>query len=107
MAEAVVNARHGNAWQAFSAGTKPTKYIHPKAIKALNEIGIHHLGESKHTDQFRDMVFDLVVTVCDSAAEDCPVWLGEGRRVHQSFPDPAEVKGSEEEITYPGLQQGI
>lgn len=89
MAEAIVNARLGDTWQAFSAGTKPTGYVHPKAISALSEIGIHHTGASKRADEFRDMDFDLVVTVCDSAAEECPVWLGKGKRLHHSFPDPA------------------
>ncbi len=40
-------------------------------------------------DEFRDVNFDLVVTVCDSAAEECPVWLGKGKKIHHSFPDPA------------------
>lgn len=89
MAEAVVNARMGESWLAVSAGTKPTGYIHPKALAALAEIGINHSGRSKHADEFRDVDFDLVVTVCDSAAEECPVWLGKGKKVHHSFPDPA------------------
>jgi arsenate reductase len=45
----------------------------------------------------RDLSFDLVVTVCDSAAEECPLWLGSGRRVHLGFPDPAKTPGSEED----------
>jgi arsenate reductase len=98
MAEAIVNARFGDQWQAVSAGTKPSGYVHPKAIAVLKEIGIEHHGESKPADQFRDWDFDLVVTVCDSAAEECPVWLGKGRRGHHSFPDPAEASGTEEEI---------
>jgi arsenate reductase len=89
MAEAVVNARMGEAWQAVSAGTKPAGYVHPKALEALREIGIQHEGRSKRADEFREVDFDLVVTVCDSAAEECPVWLGKGKRVHHSFPDPA------------------
>jgi arsenate reductase len=89
MAEAIVNARLGETWQAFSAGTKPAGYVHPKAIQALAEIGIDHAGASRNADEFRDMDFDLVVTVCDSAAEECPVWLGKGKRLHHSFPDPA------------------
>jgi arsenate reductase len=89
MAEAIVNARHGDRWQAFSAGTKPAGYVHPKALQALAEIGIEHKGRSKPADEFRDVDFDLVITVCDSAAEECPVWLGKGKRSHQSFPDPA------------------
>ena len=89
MAEAIVNARLGDAWQAFSAGTKPTGFVHPKAIQALEEIGIHHEGRSKLADEYKSVDFDLVVTVCDSAAEECPIWLGKGKRVHHSFPDPA------------------
>ncbi|PWH17491.1 MAG: low molecular weight phosphatase family protein [Anaerolineae bacterium] len=89
MAEAIVNARLGDEWQAVSAGTKPAGYTHPKAIAALAEIGIQHQGRSKHVDEFLGQEFDLMVTVCDSAAEDCPVWLGKGKKVHHSFFDPA------------------
>lgn len=91
MAEAIVNARLGEMWQAVSAGTKPAGYVHPKALAALAEIGIQHAGRSKLADEFKGVAFDLVVTVCDSAAEECPVWLGPGKRVHHSFPDPAKT----------------
>ena len=89
MAEAIVNAQLGAEWQAVSAGTKPAGYVHPKALTALSEIGIQHEGRSKLVDEFKGVDFDLVVTVCDSAAEECPIWLGKGRKVHHSFPDPA------------------
>ncbi|HEX5807312.1 MAG TPA: arsenate reductase ArsC [Anaerolineales bacterium] len=89
MAEAIVNARLGDEWEAVSAGTRPAGYVHPKALAALQEIGIEHEGRSKLADEFREVPFDLVVTVCDSAAEECPVWLGKGKRMHHSFPDPA------------------
>ncbi|MEI6181409.1 MAG: arsenate reductase ArsC [Chloroflexales bacterium] len=89
MAEAIINAQLGATWQAFSAGTKPSGYVHPKALRALAEIGITHTGTSKHADTLRDLAFDLVITVCDAAAEDCPLWLGQGKRLHHSFPDPA------------------
>ena len=89
LAEAIVNARMGDIWQAVSAGTKPAGYIHPKALDALSEIGIQHTGSSKRVDEFQGVDFDLVVTVCDSAAEECPIWLGKGKRTHHSFPDPA------------------
>ena len=98
MAEAIVNARLGDAWQAVSAGTSPAGTVHPLAVRALAEMGIEHAGRSKHVDEFRDVPFDLVVTVCDSAAEECPLWLGPGRRAHRSFPDPAKATGSEEEV---------
>jgi arsenate reductase len=91
MAEALVNARLGTEWQAFSAGTKPAGYVHPRALAALAEIGIQHTGRSKLADEFRGQDFDLVVTVCDSAAEECPLWLGKGQKVHHSFPDPAKT----------------
>lgn len=91
MAEAIVNARLSDEWEAVSAGTKPTGYVHPKALEALKEIGIEHTGRSKLADEFKGVDFDLVVTVCDSAAEECPLWLGKGKKVHHSFPDPAQT----------------
>ncbi|RME46494.1 MAG: arsenate reductase ArsC [Chloroflexi bacterium] len=96
MAEAIVNARLGEQWQAYSAGTKPAGYVHPKALAALAEIGIEHDGRSKVADEYRDIDFDLVITVCDSAAENCPVWLGKGKRLHRSFPDPAVTDDMED-----------
>jgi arsenate reductase (thioredoxin) len=98
MAEAIVNARLGDAWEAYSAGTQPAGYVHPMALHALSEIGIRHEGRSKNASEYRDTSFDLVVTVCDDAAENCPVWLGRGRRVHLGFPDPAKATGSEEQV---------
>ncbi len=94
MAEAIVNARFPE-WRAFSAGVEPTGFVHPLALKVLQEIGVEHHGESKSVDRFLDQDFDLVVTVCDDANERCPVWLGKGRRAHQSFPDPAMATGTE------------
>lgn len=97
MAEAIVNARYPE-WRAFSAGTKPAGYVHQLAIEALHEIGISHAGESKHIHDLISKDFDLVVTVCDSAAEECPVWPGKaGKRVHHSFVDPAKAEGTLEE----------
>jgi arsenate reductase len=97
MAEAIVNARLGDAWEALSAGTHPSGSVHPLAVEALREIGITHAGRSKRPDEFRTSLLDLVVTVCDDAAENCPVWLGPGRRVHLGFPDPAQAPGTDEE----------
>ncbi|HZM21775.1 MAG TPA: arsenate reductase ArsC [Anaerolineales bacterium] len=97
MAEAIVNARYPK-WKAHSAGTKPAGYVHPKAIEALAEIGIPHSGQSKQIDELHTKDFDLVVTVCDSAAEECPVWPGKaGKRVHHSFVDPAKAEGTLDE----------
>jgi len=98
LAEAIVNYRLEGTWQAFSAGTKPAGYVHPLALQALGEMGIQHNGRSKSVEELRGMDFNLVVTVCDSAAEECPVWLEPGVRVHRSFPDPAKATGTEEEV---------
>jgi arsenate reductase (thioredoxin) len=98
MAEAIVNARLGDTWEAYSAGTQPAGYVHPFAVQVLAEIGIDHDGRSKNADEYRETPFDVVVTVCDDAAENCPVWLGKGRRVHLGFPDPAKAAGSETEV---------
>ena len=97
MAEAIVNARYKDNWKAHSAGTSPAGFVHPKAIEVLKEIGIQHQGVSKHVDSLVDIEFDLVVTVCDDADENCPLWLGSGRTIHHSFPDPAYAEGSQEE----------
>lgn len=98
MAEAIVNAHMGESWEAYSAGTHPAGFVHPKALQVLGENAIEHQGRSKSVDEFRNNHFDLVITVCDSAAEECPVWLGSGQRLHLGFPDPAKVAGGEAEI---------
>jgi arsenate reductase len=98
MAEAIVNARFGSSCQAFSAGNHPTGFVDPRTIQVLKEIGIEHRGRSKSVEEYRDSSFDLVVTVCHTAAEECPVWLGAGRKTHFNFPDPAKAIGNEEEI---------
>ena len=98
MAEAIINARLSDQWRAFSAGTKPVGYIHPKTIQVLEEMGILHQGTSKPVDEFRNVDFDLIITMCDSAAQDCPLWLGKGKRLHLGFPDPAKAAGTEQEI---------
>ncbi len=100
MAEGLANHFLGDTWQAFSAGTEPAGYVHPLAIQVLAELSVditHHT--SKTADIFRETPFDVVITVCDDAAENCPLWLGEGRKVHISFPDPAKATGTTEERT--------
>jgi arsenate reductase len=98
MAEAIVNARLGETWEAVSAGTKPAGFVHPRAVAVLAEIGIRHAGRSKPVEEFRGADIDLVVTVCDSAAEQCPLWLGPGKRLHCGFPDPARAEGADEQV---------
>jgi arsenate reductase len=98
MAEGLVNHFLGDRWEAVSAGTAPSGTIHPLAVQAMADLGIDISAQrSKSTDEFRDVDFDTVITVCDHAAQNCPVWLGEGRRKHLGFPDPAAATGSEKE----------
>ena len=98
MAEGLVNHFMGDTWRASSAGTAPSGYVHPLAIKAMAELGIDISDQqSESVDAFRGRAFDVVITVCDDAAENCPIWLGSGRVRHIGFPDPADASGSEEE----------
>jgi arsenate reductase len=98
MAEGLVNHFLGETWEAHSAGTKPSGYVHPLAIEAMCELGIDISEQrSKSTDEFHDMDLDLVITVCDQAAKNCPAWLGKGHVKHVGFPDPAAVEGSRSE----------
>lgn len=98
MAEAIINHDLAGQWAAESAGTLPAGIVHPLALKVLAEIGIHHRGESKSVERFRGREFDLVITVCGDAEENCPVWLGAGKRVHIGFPDPVKARGSDAQI---------
>ena len=110
IAEAIVNARAGDAWMAFSAGTRPAGFVHPLALRVLQEIGIDgSKARSKSVDDFRKQNFDLVVTVCDQASEECPLWLGAGKRFHIGFPDPAKAVGSEVDVmsTFRSVRDGI
>ncbi|HSG17712.1 MAG TPA: arsenate reductase ArsC [Anaerolineae bacterium] len=98
MAEGLVKQYLSKEWKAFSAGTEPSGYVHPLAIQAMAELGIDiSKQKSKSTEIFRRKRLDMVITVCDDAAEDCPVWLGEGEVTHISFPDPAKATGTDEE----------
>lgn len=89
LAEALTNHVRPGEWQAVSAG------VHPQARAVLQECGVPTSAlRSKHLDEFRDAGPDLVVTVCDSAARECPAWLGEGAVVHHPLPDPSHAIGS-------------
>ncbi len=98
MAEGLVRHFLGDRWEAFSAGTRPAKYVHPLAVQVMAELGIDIAGQRpKPIGEFRHASPDVVITVCDSAAEDCPLWLGSGRRVHMGYPDPAQASGGLDE----------
>ena len=90
MAEALANNFHGDAIEAVSAGSRPAGFVHPLAIRAMAEIGIDVSdAESKSAAKFIDQQFDVVVTVCDSAAQDCPNWPGAKRIEHWPIEDPS------------------
>ena len=98
MAEGLVNHFLGDRWTAYSAGTDPAGYVHPLAVQVMSDLEINIADHySKSTEEFREVEFDQVITVCDDAAENCPVWLGPGRVTHISFPDPAKATGPEAE----------
>jgi arsenate reductase len=98
MAEGLVNNMLGDQWEAYSAGTAPAGYVHPLAVQAMAELGIDIFGQrSKNADEFQGVDFDLVITLCDSAAQNCPLWLGKGQRMHIALLDPAAAGGSEAE----------
>ncbi len=98
MAEAIVNARLGEQWEAFSAGSRPANSVHPLAIEVLSEIGIEHHGRPKSLGEYAGQTFDLVITLCQDSDDNCPVWLGSGTKLHHPFPDPAKVAGTKAEI---------
>lgn len=98
MAEGLVNHFLGDRWEARSAGTVPAGYVHPPAMEATAELGVNVAGgRCKSVDELRGLLFDVVITVCDAAAERCPLWLGQERVVHIGFPDSAEATGSDAE----------
>ena len=96
MAEALVNALHGDRYKAYSAGTEPTS-INPYVIKVMSEIGIDTSKQkSKSIKEFQEKRFDYVVTVCDHAKETCPFFPGK-KVLHKSFADPSKFQGNEEQ----------
>ena len=90
MAEGLARTFHGDVLEVVSAGSRPAGWVHPMAMRALAEIGIdaRHLV-SKTDETFIGQDFDVVVTVCDSAAQDCPTWPGARRVEHWPIDDPS------------------
>ena len=98
MAEGYMNAKYGDRYEAFSAGTEATR-VHPMATEVMKEIGIDISSHrSKLLDEFFGKGIETVVTVCDSAQGACPFFPGAKKVIHQSFPDPSGFKGSDEEV---------
>ena len=98
MAETLWETLGDGEWESESAGSKPSGYVHPLAIRAMQELDIDiSQNTSKSLEQFRDQSFDLVVTVCDNAKESCPVFPGAKETLHWPFDDPADATGTDDE----------
>lgn len=99
LGEYLLRAKGRGRFETFSAGAKPTGRVNPLAVRVLRErYGIDASdARSKSWDEFRDVKFDFVITVCDHARETCPVWPGQPMVAHWGSPDPAAVEGTEEE----------
>ena len=97
MAEGILRTLGGPAVQVFSAGTEQTR-VHPLAIRAMDDLAIDIRAQtSKSLELYKNDPFDYVITVCDRARENCPVFPGHPMQIHWSFPDPAAVDGTEED----------
>jgi arsenate reductase len=98
MAEALFRELGGGRVDVESAGSRPAGAVNPLTERVLDEAGIgHNWARSKSMNEFLDREFDHVLTVCDDAAEACPVFPGPARRTHWSIPDPVRAVGTEEE----------
>ena len=96
MAEGLLRDLAGDRLEVASAGVSPTQ-VRPEAIAVMRELGIDiSRHRSKSVDEFAGQQFDYVITVCDNANEQCPLFPGNTRRIHWSFDDPAEAKGDEQ-----------
>jgi arsenate reductase (thioredoxin) len=95
MAEGLLRSMAGDRFEVFSAGTEPGS-VNPLAIEAMSQIGIDISGHrSKSVDEFIGDEFDYVITVCDKANEQCPIFPSHTERIHWSFIDPAAAEGDE------------
>jgi arsenate reductase (thioredoxin) len=96
IAEGLLRHDAGDRFEVASAGTHPGR-VRPEAIQVMQELGIDLSSHrSKHVDEFAGAPFDYLITVCDQANENCPIYPGHGIRLHHAFDDPAAVSGSEE-----------
>lgn len=97
MAEGLLRAMAGESVVVHSAGTKAT-VVNPYAVRAMADIGIDISDHfSKSLDRFLEQPFDFVITVCDNAAENCPLFPGKAERIHWGLNDPAAVEGDDDE----------
>lgn len=94
--------QHGDLFEAYSAGIEPQPSPHPIALQVLaNDFHFDVSGaRSKSWEEFRDVSFDFVITLCDDIREACPVWPGQPIIAHWSSPDPSATEGDEETIRH-------
>ncbi|BCU79839.1 arsenate reductase [Luteolibacter sp. LG18] len=98
LAEGILRRALGDRYRVASAGSKPAGYVHPLAIRALDEIGIDISGHrSKHLEEFLHEPIETVITVCGNADQACPMFPGQANRHHFPFDDPAHATGTEDE----------
>ena len=99
LGEYLLRAKGRGRFEVFSAGSHPTGRVNPLAVRVLREnYNLDATGaRSKSWDEFKDVKFDCVITVCDHAKESCPVWPGQPVIAHWGSPDPAAAEGTEEE----------
>ena len=99
IAEGILRNAASDLIEVASAGSDPSGYVHPKAITALEEIGIDISAHtSKHMNDFLEQEIHTVITVCGNADQACPTYPGQTHRHHWGFEDPAHAEGSEDEI---------
>ena len=99
LAEALFRELGGERVAVVSAGSHPEGRVNPFSLRVLDEAGIAHVGaRSKSMTEFLDREFDHVITVCDNAAEECPIFPGPAVRTHWSIPDPALATGTDDEV---------
>ena len=97
MAEGLLRHDAGDRFEVESAGTKPG-HVRPEAITVMAELGIDlSKHRSKHLDEFTGRQFDWVLTVCNNARDNCPMFPGAKRTIHHAFDDPTALEGSVEE----------
>lgn len=98
LAEGILQKALGEGYVVQSAGSQPAGYVHPLAIRVMDEVGIDISGHrSKHLEEFLKQPVETVITVCGNADQACPIFPGQVNRYHWGFDDPAHATGTEEE----------
>jgi arsenate reductase len=108
MGEGLLRALGGDRYEVHSAGSQPSGYVHPGAVQAMREIGLDISAHtSKSLREFTGQPFDFVLTVCDNAAEACPVFPGKATRLHRDFSDPVKAPADEQPAVFRRVRDDI